>query len=80
MANTTADQLRQSLSGPWKYEDSRLSFRWDPLDDRRYAYAWNNPSDEEVHTEHGANSGRVRSAAAARHADSSRTSNDWFST
>jgi CRISPR-associated endonuclease/helicase Cas3 len=55
MANATPDQFRRALFGPWKHEDPRLSFRWDPLDDRRYAYAWNDPSDEEVRTEHGAN-------------------------
>lgn len=55
MQGVTIDQLRRSLFGPWNYSDPRLSFRWDPVDDRRYAYAWDDPSGEQVKTEHGAN-------------------------
>lgn len=55
MEEVTADQLRRALFGPWTYSDPRLSFRWDPIDDRRYAYAWNDPSSGQVQTEHGAN-------------------------
>jgi CRISPR-associated endonuclease/helicase Cas3 len=55
MESVTADQIRRALFGPWSYEDPRLSFRWDPVDDRRYAYTWGDPSDEHVRTEHGAN-------------------------
>jgi CRISPR-associated endonuclease/helicase Cas3 len=55
MGIVTVDQLRRSLWGPWRLDDPRLSFRWNPADDRRYAYAWGDPSDEEVRTEHGAN-------------------------
>jgi hypothetical protein len=55
MEQVTPDKLRRALFGPWGYADVRLSFRWDPAEDRRYAYGWSNPSDAEVRTEHGAN-------------------------
>jgi CRISPR-associated endonuclease/helicase Cas3 len=55
MERVTAEQIRRCLVGPWTYTDPRLSFRWDPLDDRRYAYGWGDPSDVHVSTEHGAN-------------------------
>jgi CRISPR-associated endonuclease/helicase Cas3 len=55
MERVTAEQIRRCLFGPWGYADPRLSFRWDPLDDRRYAYGWGDPSDDYVRTEHGAN-------------------------
>jgi hypothetical protein len=55
METATAEQIRRAIFGPWTYSDPRLSFRWDPLDDRRYAYGWDDPSGQEVRTEHGAN-------------------------
>jgi CRISPR-associated endonuclease/helicase Cas3 len=55
LESVTSEQLRRSLFGPWNYSDPRLSFRWDPLDDRRYAVSWEDPSSTEVRTEHGAN-------------------------
>jgi hypothetical protein len=56
METVTPEQLRRALfEYPWPCRDSRLSFRWNPADDRRYAYAWGDPSGEEVRTEHGAN-------------------------
>ncbi len=55
MEVVSSEQLKRALIGPWAYQDSRLSFRWDPLDDRRYAYGWSDPSGEIVRTEHGAN-------------------------
>jgi len=55
MESVTAEQFHRSLFGPWTYADLRLSFRWDPLDDRRYAVSWGDPSSTEVRTEHGAN-------------------------
>jgi hypothetical protein len=51
----TAEQLRRALFAPWTYRDFRLSLRWDPLDDRRYATRWADPSDDVVVGEHGAN-------------------------
>lgn len=35
---TTAGHLDQALFEPWSYTDPRPSLRWDPVDDRRYAY------------------------------------------
>ena len=44
----TEEQLSRGLFGPWTCSDRRLSFRWNPADDRRYAYSWDDPSDEAV--------------------------------
>jgi hypothetical protein len=55
METVNIDQLQRALFGPWTYQDPRLSFRWDPVEDRRYAYGWSDPSGAEVRTEHGAN-------------------------
>ncbi|VTS01341.1 CRISPR-associated helicase Cas3, subtype Dpsyc OS=Thioflavicoccus mobilis 8321 GN=Thimo_1278 PE=4 SV=1 [Gemmata massiliana] len=55
MQSVTPDRLQRALFGPWVYSDLRLSFRWDPIDDRRYAVSWEDPSSKEVRTEHGAN-------------------------
>ena len=55
MEEVTEDKIRRCLFGPWTCPDSKRSFRWDPAEDRRYAYGWADPSDEEVRTEHGAN-------------------------
>ena len=54
---TTREHLRRCLFAPWNREDSRLSLRWDPEDDRRYAHRWRDPtaSGEEPKTEWGAN-------------------------
>ena len=35
---TTAAHLDHALFEPWAYSDPRPSLRWDPIDDRRYAY------------------------------------------
>jgi hypothetical protein len=55
MEEVTPEKIARALFGPWAYCDARLSFRWDPAEDRRYAYGWANPSDDCVWTEHGAN-------------------------
>jgi len=55
MAAVTPTQLHRALFNDWSYSDERLSFRWDPIDDRRYAHNWSNPSDDAVPSEHGAN-------------------------
>ncbi len=55
MREVGVEHLHRALFGPWEYSDPRLSFRWDPLDDRRYAVSWDDPSSTEVRTEHGAN-------------------------
>jgi hypothetical protein len=42
--NTTAENLREALFGPWKFQDDEFSLRWDPEDDRRYAFRWSDPA------------------------------------
>jgi hypothetical protein len=41
---TTRDHLRSALFAPWRYEDPKLSLRWDPIDDRRYALRATDPA------------------------------------
>jgi hypothetical protein len=56
MSEITREKVRRALIGPWTWADRRLSFRWGPDEDRRYAYAWDDPSDGHgVPSEHGAN-------------------------
>lgn len=52
---TNSDHLRVSLFKPWQYADPKPSLRWDPLDDRRYALRWKEPSGDPVRTMRGAN-------------------------
>ena len=54
---TTRQHLQRCLFAPWTRPDARLSLRWDPEDDRRYAHRWRDPtaSGEEPKTEWGAN-------------------------
>lgn len=53
---TTAQDLQRSLFEPWTYPNRKLGLRWDPLEDRRYALRWANPSDGDgVPTMRGAN-------------------------
>jgi hypothetical protein len=53
--NTSAEQLREAIFGPWRYQDVGFSMRWDPEDDRRYALRWFNPSGDAARTVRGAN-------------------------
>lgn len=52
---TNPGHLRASLFELWQYSDSKPSLRWDPLDDRRYALRWDEPSGDPVRTMRGAN-------------------------
>jgi hypothetical protein len=52
---TTPEQLHAALFAPWSYEEQKLSLRWDPADDRRYALRWNDPSGDVIRTVRGAN-------------------------
>lgn len=54
---TDAGHLRRALFSPWDYADEGrgLNLRWDPLDDRRYALRWEDPSGDPVKTMRGAN-------------------------
>ncbi|MEW6428633.1 MAG: hypothetical protein AB1568_11430 [Thermodesulfobacteriota bacterium] len=55
IANTTIEQLEASLFSQWRYEETGLSLRLDPADDRRYALRWKEPSGDPCRTERGAN-------------------------
>ena len=55
VAETNPDHLRGTLFEPWQYSDPKPSLRWDPLDDRRYALRWKEPSGDPVRTMRGAN-------------------------
>ena len=50
-----ADSFERCLFHPWTRGDQRLSLRWDPEDDRRYALRWRDPSKDAGGTEWGAN-------------------------
>ena len=55
---TEEAHLRDSLFLLWRYADPRPSLRWDPMDDRRHALRWHDPSDTSrspVRTMRGAN-------------------------
>ncbi len=41
---TTLDHIRRSLFHTWAYRDEGYSLRWDPMEDRRYALRWRDPS------------------------------------
>ena len=53
--HTGADKLLKSLFEPWDYSDLRLGLRWDPVEDRRHALRWDNPSGTAPKTMYGAN-------------------------
>lgn len=38
------EELRRSLFNHWDYRDEGSSLRWDPVEDRRYALDWHNPT------------------------------------
>ncbi len=45
--NVRLKHLCEAIFGPWRYEDPgdrNLTFRWDPVDDRRYALRWSDPT------------------------------------
>jgi hypothetical protein len=51
----SVEKLEQALFRPWLRIDATQSFRWDPLEDRRYALRFEDPSSDEALTVHGAN-------------------------
>ncbi len=53
--NTTANHLSKALFSIWDYSDDQPSLRWDPIDDRRYALRWKEPSHDKIMTVRGAN-------------------------
>lgn len=48
-------KLEETLFQTWERSDPTESFRWDPLEDRRYALRFDNPSGDKALTVHGAN-------------------------
>lgn len=53
--DTTLDNLRSALIGPWKYEDEGCALRWDPAEHHGYAMQWTDPSKEKTVSVRGAN-------------------------
>ena len=51
----TDQHLEQCLFEEWSRQDAKMSLRWDPNEDRRYALRASNPSDVPALTEWGAN-------------------------
>jgi hypothetical protein len=49
------EKLGHALFSAWERRDPTQSFRWDPLEDRRYALRFEDPSTDEGMTMHGAN-------------------------
>lgn len=47
--------LGDALLRPWTYADLEHTLRWDPLEDRRYALGFADPSGERIRTSAGAN-------------------------
>jgi hypothetical protein len=45
----------KALFAPWQRQDSTPSFRWDPVEDSRYAFRWTAPGTDKQPVEHGAN-------------------------
>lgn len=52
---TESRHLARAVFEEWKYDDSGPSMRWAPLDDRRYAQRWSNPSGDPSKSVRGAN-------------------------
>lgn len=52
---TKPEHLEKALFQPWAYKDLGPSMRWDPVDDRRYALRWSDPSGDKTQTVRGAN-------------------------
>lgn len=44
MSHASESKLREALFQPWTYADEKLTMRWDPLDDRRYALMDRDPT------------------------------------
>jgi hypothetical protein len=52
---TNREHLRRTLFSAWDYADDKPSLRFDPVDDRRHALRWSDPSGDAVKTMRGAN-------------------------
>lgn len=50
IGRVTAARVYDTLFEPWSYRDERLSLRWDPVEDRRYALLDRDPSGDAART------------------------------
>lgn len=46
LEQVTIERVRHALFEPWVYRDEKLSMRWDPTEDKRYALMDSRPADE----------------------------------
>lgn len=44
LSSVSNEHIYKTLFKTWTYEDTGLSLRWDPIDDRRYALMWTDPT------------------------------------
>lgn len=44
VGNVTARRIESCLFQQWNHLDEKLSMRWDPIEDRRYALMWDSPT------------------------------------
>lgn len=44
MKRASTEKMREALFEPWGYRDEKLTMRWDPIDDRRYALMDQDPT------------------------------------
>lgn len=44
MSCVSIQHIHKTLFATWAYDDLRFSLRWDPVDDRRYALMWGDPT------------------------------------
>jgi len=52
---TTSDEIQSATTEAWRYDDKQCALRWDPAEDRGYAFQWGNPSDDGAQSVRGAN-------------------------
>lgn len=45
VSNVTEERVLTALFEQWNHSDETLSMRWDPVEDRRYALMWADPTD-----------------------------------
>jgi hypothetical protein len=55
VGRVSTERLQAVLFQPWRYRDPKLSMRWDPVEDKRYALTDVKPADEGASTEWMAN-------------------------
>jgi CRISPR-associated endonuclease/helicase Cas3 len=46
----SVERVERALFEAWTYDDEKLSMRWDPIEDRRYALMDRDPSEQEART------------------------------